>query len=371
MKIGILTFHCAHNYGAVLQCYALQETLRSLGHEVEVIDYRPEYLLIPYRVFSKSRFLRRNPFKMLKACIRESLLLPKRIKRYRAFQSFINNNLNLSQPVVANKIPSKYDVYIMGSDQIWNPKITKGFDPVYFGYFDFGKGNKTYISYAASMTARQLDSDSERYLKRALMNFNAISVREIQLKTLLQPLTEKEVVPVLDPTLLADKNIWDKMAQIPNCDKKYVLVYQIRRDANVIRIAQDIAKSMGAEVVEITAFPTLIFSNKNEQCLSPVEFLGWIKNAQFVVTSSFHGTVFSILFSRPFFCVKLDNVSDTRSISLLKNLKLEDRFIEKDEGNLKLSPIDYTEPNRLLLYLQTKSRTFLKNALDNAMPVLN
>lgn len=363
MKIGILTFHCAHNYGAVLQCYALQEILKNLGHEVEVIDYRPEYLVAPYRVFSISRFLSRNPLKMLKACIRESLLLPKRIKRYVAFQSFINNNFNLSQPIVANNIPSKYDVYIMGSDQIWNPNITRGFDPVYFGYFDFEKGNKTYISYAASMEAEQLDSDSERYLKKALMNFDAISVREVQLKTLLQPLTEKEVVPVLDPTLLVNKNTWDKMAQEPNVDKKYVLIYQVRQNSNVVRIAQNLAESIDAEIVEITSSPKTDCFINNRQGESPAEFLGWIKNAQCVVTTSFHGTAFSILFNRPFFCIKLDDDNDTRSLSLLKSLKLEDRFIDREEMPA-FSLIDYSEPNIQLSYFRTESMNYLSSSLD-------
>ena len=365
MKIGILTFHCAHNYGAVLQCYALQETLKSLRHKVEVIDYKPEYLLAPYRKFSISRFGRRNPLKMIKACIRESLIMPRRIKRYNAFQSFITSRLDLSQTVKGKSIPSEYDVYIMGSDQIWNPGITKGFDPIYFGYFSFEKGEKVYISYAASMEAKEFDKEAENYYKKALINFDAISVREMQLKALLQPLTDKNVELVLDPTLLADRKIWNKIAKRPDFDKKYILVYQVRQDCNTIRIARQLAEKIDAEVIEVKAWLGLRFSSNIRQCETPEEFLGWINNAEYIVTTSFHGTAFSVIFNRPFYCVRLNYGGDTRSASLLKSLGLEDRFIDK-EMTPTLSSINFTEANKRLEYLQAKSMTFLTKAIGNS-----
>ena len=365
MKIGILTFHCAHNYGAVLQCYALQEMLKNMGHDVEIIDYRPEYLLAPYRKFSVSRFRYGNLWLITKACIREFLLLVKRIRRYNAFQTFINKRFNLSSLVKGKAIPSIYDVYIIGSDQIWNPSITKGFDPVYFAYFDFKKGIKKYISYAASMETKELDEEAKKYCEKALMNFDAVSVRETQLKTLLQPLTGKNIELVLDPTLLADKKIWDAIAVRPNVNKKYILVYQVRYNVNTIRIARQLAKDIDAEVIEITAFPRICFSNKSKQCESPEKFLGWIKNADCVVTTSFHGAAFSVIFNRPFYCIKLDDDSDTRSASLLKSIRLENRLIDKSE-NPAFSPIDYSEANKRLEYLQSISTAFLTKAIENA-----
>ena len=236
MRIGILTFHCAHNYGAVLQCYALQETLKGMGHNVEIIDYRPEYLIKPYDVINFKRISSPTILGQLKKCLLETVVLPKRLKRHKAFSRFINHKLNLSERVVEDKIPIKYDVYVMGSDQIWNPKITKGFDAVYFGDFTYAKENRKYIAYAASMAVIELDEPSKCYLSNALSNFNAISVRERQLVPLLQPLLKNKIDVVLDPTLLVNPEIWENIARSSHIKGKYVLVYQIRRDANTLRI---------------------------------------------------------------------------------------------------------------------------------------
>ena len=154
MKIGILTFHCAHNYGAVLQCYAMQEFLRCKGHDVEVINYRPKYLLEPYKTFKVKRFLSKKPIRLSKGVIIEFILFPTRLKRFNGFEKFIKNRLSLSEKATCSSISPKYDVYIAGSDQIWNPKITHGFDSVFFADFPFIKNMKKYISYAASMEAK-------------------------------------------------------------------------------------------------------------------------------------------------------------------------------------------------------------------------
>ena len=159
MKIGILTFHCAHNYGAVLQCYALQEVLKGMGHTVEVMDYRPSYLKAPYDIVSFRRIQSRNPIRLMKGMISEFLSLPERIIRHKGFDRFIKEQLCLSAP----GIPSDCDAYVMGSDQIWNPGITQGFDGVYFGYLPFPKGHRSYIAYAASMEREALDDSEKNY----------------------------------------------------------------------------------------------------------------------------------------------------------------------------------------------------------------
>lgn len=362
MKIGILTFHCAHNYGAVLQCYALQETLKGMGHDVEVIDYRPEYLLAPYRIFDVHRLLSKKPMQLIKIWGREFLIFNRRRKRYKAFNDFISTRLNLSDRIQGNDIPSKYDIYIMGSDQIWNPKITKGFDPVYFGEFLFDKGKKKYISYAASMEVNSLNEDEKSFYKKSLANFDSISVRESQLATLLQPLTEKKVEFVLDPTLLADINIWNKIAESPNINVKYVLVYQVRVDEDVQRIAHLLAEEIGAIVVEVTACLIPSFNCHKLQCESPEEFLGLIKHASFVITTSFHGTAFSIIFKRPFYSIALEDGKDTRVFSLLKGINLSNRIIKKS-SNPVFSEIDYNNVN-ISIY-RRKAKEFLINAIKD------
>ncbi len=363
MKIGILTFHCAHNYGAVLQCYALQETLKQMGHDVEVIDYRPEYLLAPYRRFDVHRFISRNPLKMAKKCVTEIVLANKRIIRYDSFNRFITKELRLSEKTEGKSIPQKYDVYVMGSDQIWNPKITNGFDPVYFGDFGFPKDNKKYVAYAASMGATSLEDDAKAFYMKALKSFDSVSVREIQLAALLQPLTDKKVEIVLDPTLLVDRNLWSGITKTHRIKEKYVLVYQVRYDSNTLRIAYDIAKEIGAVVVEITAFFNPRLKKNRLQCASPEEFIGWIGNASCVVTTSFHGTAFSVIFNKPFYCIALGDNGDSRSASLLKNIGLEDRMINKNDSP-GFSGINYDHPNAKLSLLKEKSKEYLLKAIS-------
>ena len=358
MKIGILTFHCAHNYGAVLQCYALQEVLKRMGHTVEVMDYRPAFLKTAYDIVSFRRIYSRNPLKILKSLVSEFLCLPERIRRYKGFDRFIKNRLRLSSP----DIPSDCDVYIMGSDQVWNPKITKGFDPVYFGNFQFAKANKKYVAYAASMEACALAPEAIDFYRKSLCNFDSISVREKQLAGLLQPLSEKPIETVLDPTLLAEAEIWHKIAKRPKFNGKYVLVYQVGRNGNTLKIASSIAQEIGAVVIEITAEIFASFNRRKLQCESPEEFLGWIKHASFVVTTSFHGTAFSIIFNRPFYCIELKKNGNTRCRSLLSSIGLENRLISVLDMP-RFSGLDYSYANSCISKLQAQSQSFLTKAI--------
>ncbi len=363
MRIGILTFHCAHNYGAVLQCYALQETLKGMGHDVDVIDYRPEYLLASYRKFSIDRFISKNPFTLIRKTTRELWVLDKRIKRYYAFNDFISSNLHLSKRINGKFIPPDYDIYIIGSDQIWNPRITCGFDSVYFGGFQFAKGKRKYISYAASMGLQELGDSDKKFYASALQNLDSISVREFQTASLLQPLTSKKVETVLDPTLLVDVRIWDAMAVAPRIGKKYVLVYQIGIDSDIIKMARKIAKETDAVVVEIMAG---IYSRKSKyriQCATPKEFLGWLKYANCVVTNSFHGTAFSVIFNRPFYNIA-GNRNDVRSLSFLESIGLENR-VKAKKSFPAFSEIDYSDVDEIINGLRRNSKYFIKKAIGN------
>lgn len=358
-KIGILTFHCAHNYGAVLQCYALQETLKKLGYDVEIIDYRPKYIVNAYKIFNMHHFISRNPIKMAKKCFNEFLSIYMRIKRYYVFEKFINKKLKLSEYLINNEIPSKYDIYIIGSDQIWNPKITNNFDRIYFCQFKFNKGNRKYIAYAASMEAKKLSAYEKTYYRNNLKNFDTISVRENQLAELLQPLTSKKIFTVLDPTLLLTSTTWKKIIDRPILNKKYVLVYQVRYNKNTHIIAKNIAKQIGGIVVEISSDASFKMRRNLKQSASPIEFLNYIMNAAFVVTTSFHGTAFSIIFERPFYCIHLDDESDSRSYSLLSYLGLSDRMISFYDKP-SLNNIQYKHTRNLLNKLQNESISLLK-----------
>ena len=362
MKIGILTFHCAHNYGAVLQCYATQEFLRSKGYDVEVINYRPEYLLKPYKLFDRKRISSNSPILYLKMLIVQLLLLCDRYRRFRGFEKFINKHLKIGKVVTKNNIPSDCDVYLIGSDQIWNPKITCDFDPIYFANFPFAKESRKYISYAASMEVKTLCGEQIEFYKKNLNNFDALSVREIELLNLLQTLTPKKISHVLDPTLMVQTNVWDNFSSNKSEKEKYVVVYQVRNNPNTLRIAHHIANQIGAKVKILVAWLQFIPVDGTNQTASPEEFVDTIRNAACVVTTSFHGTAFSVVFNRPFYTVKLNDGADTRSMSLLCSLGLEDRIIEIDDSPTFTS-IDYSITNQKLDKLRKESQDYLLNNL--------
>ena len=359
MRIGILTFHCAHNYGAVLQCYALQEVLKGMGHTVEVIDYRPYYLTRAYKIVSLHRIFSYNPLRFVKRFILECLSLPKRAKRFRKFDAFMNEYYKISS---RREISSDYDVYIMGSDQIWNPKITKGFDGYYFGYFPFSKGERKYVAYAASMETNHLSESAKEYLRKALNNFDAIGVREIQLADLLRPLTDKDVQVVLDPTLLVTSSFWNRFVGKRPLEEKYVLVYQARGESRITKkIANYIANQLEALVVTVSGL-TYSRSKWMLHTESPWDFVNWFRYADCVVSSSFHGTAFSIVFNKPFYSVRSGR-GDTRENSLLRRLNLRDRLI--DINSLPIyQDIDYKHVNDRLDKYRKESLYFLKSILE-------
>ena len=355
MKIGILTFHCAHNYGAVLQAYALQEFLRSKGYEVRIIDYRPKALFAYYKLFDIRYCL------SLKTFLSKVLLYPVAKKRAANFERFIRNRLQLDQ-ICMDSSDNNYDVFIFGSDQIWNPELLNGFDRVYWGQFEAAKG-RTLITYAASMGKTILTSQEAEFLKGVMNTFHAISVRELSLKQLLTPFTDHPITVVTDPTLLLDQDHWDKMALKPQfIQKPYVLVYQVVKDSNALRIAHNIAQHIDGQVVELKSTLSLLHQSPYQDA-SPEAFVGYFKYATCVVTTSFHGTVFSIIFRKSFYTLKLNAQIDARSVALLNQLALVNRMVDKND-NVTFSEIDYSYVIPKLEKMRSASATFLTVNLE-------
>ncbi len=324
MKIGILTYHCAHNYGAVLQCYALQEYLKSLGHEVCVIDYQPSYL--KYGLFIWYNWLSLNPVKCVKKIIKQLRSFKLQYKRGKAFESFIHRRLNV-KPINLQSIQNDIDCFVFGSDQIWR-KNNNQFDPIYFGEFKAAKGRKL-ISYAASMGLDKLSETEKEQISKWLEHFSIITVRETSLKQLLSPITDKKIEVVADPTFLLNQQRWMKIAKSPNINKPYILIYQVISNPLADKIAQIAAKELKAEIIEIAS--KVDDNKKNHRTVyaaSPEDFLGWIMNARFMVTTSFHGTAFSIIFNKAFVSIKQNRPSDLRIESILHEFQLTNRFID-------------------------------------------
>lgn len=356
MKIGVLTFHNAINFGAVLQTYATQELLKGMGHSVEIIDYHNSYIDAYYEKneFSFKKFLTLNPKSIVKSII-VPILYSKRKRRYDAFL----RNLNLTERYFQGEITG-YDVILIGSDQVWSIKHTDGFDRMYWGLFDTPADTKK-IAWSACMGDEYTKYDKKE-IARLLSNFDKISVREASLKDYLMRITNKDITVTLDPTLVVNKAVWNKFCK-PVDNTGYILVYAVKFLSETITVANKISKIYGKKVKIISAYPGRPFSLKVIEGCGPQDFLSYIKNASLVITSSFHGAVFSILFEKDFVSVIPEGKKNQRVSDLLYSLNLSNRIISSPNAIERISKIDYSNINILLEEKKAETLDFLKSSL--------
>ena len=325
MKIGILTFHYAYNYGAILQSYALQTYLESCGCKVFFINYRNRQILKDYILFDIRRFIMRNPITFVKRIVHELRYYQIRKQRAKAFEAFIGTHFRLSDISEINSNP--FDLIIVGSDQVWNYNLTGGFDNFYWGEVEKPKITKI-ASYAASMQD-SWPSCFDMKIGTLLGNFDYLSVREKKLAKKLQKLLPSKVIhTVVDPTLLLSKEEWDNIAQKPNISSPYLLLYQVDVNNTAELLAKKIAEERNLIVIKLYAQMDKPHTS-NVACSSPADFVGLFKYAGFVVCSSFHGTVFSIIYGKSFYSIKVKGKS-SRVESLLSTFELEDRLINTE-----------------------------------------
>ena len=336
MRIGILTYHYAHNYGAVLQCYALQNYLISLGHTVRVIGHKNPYICRDYKVFDLRRFRIKNPFTLIKRISHEISYYHIRKGRYKAFDYFINNLLIVCPIQEINNDP--FDLIIVGSDQVWNYGLTKGFDPYYWG--EFNHPPKTVLAtYAVSMQdswPKEIDYE----IQKRISNFMNISVREENLALSLKRIvSDRDFKVVVDPTLLFSSDEWDKIAVKPLIKEPYLLLYQVDASPIAEGMALKISEERKLRILHLYAQPDKPHSSEVSKT-SPQEFVGLFKYASFVVCSSFHGTVFSIIYRKSFYTVKVPGKS-SRVESLLHLYGLDDYLLSFSID--KINDVDYSK----------------------------
>lgn len=356
MKIGILTFHCANNFGAVLQAYALSKYL-GIDHEVYIIDYKPLYLNKTTYFFPILKDVKRRPVRFVKEVLKSILNCKDKLEMLEKFSNFRQNYLPLY--ILKNNIDiTGFDTIIVGSDQVWNIEITEGFDPYFWG--DKIPSKTKLISYAAS-TGRYIFNKNElEIVKKKISKFSAISVRENNIKAFLSDLLHKDIKFVLDPTFLIDKNIYIKLCgERPLYSQKYVLIYEVVHDNNTERIAIELAKQLGVKIVRIGS-KTKDNRIKSVINLGPKEFLNYIYYSSFIVTTSFHGTAFSIILNKDFYTINLCNEIDDRSLTLLTSLSLVDRYINK-LSTPSVKKINYEIVNKQIGELVNNSQRYLKN----------
>ncbi len=351
MKIDILTFHRAYNYGAVLQGCALTKKLNELGAECEILDYWPGYFKLTY-YYSKRITLSHIPVKTILRRFKNRDAIKVLKRRNKRFERFIDKNIPLSDKIyydigdISNN-PPDCDAYLTGSDQVWHYQWTD-FDPAFFLDFDAAKNKKKY-SYAASFGMDKLPDDMVSEYKRRLTNYDAYSVREQSGAKILKELENVDANVNCDPTFLLKGEEWSKFcAENPECEP-YILLYYTVQSKTLQEYAKKLSEEKKCRVICVPCNMTAdVLTGKFDAPFGfevradcgPVEFLTLIKNAAYVLTNAFHGTVFSIIFHKAFLTqMKSDeNKPNIRVEELFKTLGVKNHDLEADFDKIDNDP---------------------------------
>lgn len=362
MRIKTITCHDVYNVGASLQAYALEQYLTEQGYEVEIIDYRPDYLSRHYSlsVVSSPRYDR--------PLVRQAYLLaklPGRLaarfgRRKKSFDLFTKTMLQLTAArydsvEALRKEPPEADAYIAGSDQIWNPLFQNGRDAAFF--LDFVPAGKKRISYAASFAVEEIADEDQARMKPWLEKFDAVSVREASGVRLLEQMGLYGI-QVCDPVFLLTREQWAAVAVRKNGG---VFVYDFDGSEQVRDMAAALSQSRRKPIVSV--FP---MQNAAHVCkdMGPREFLGAIAAADVVLSNSFHATAFALLFHKDFFVVERREKINTRMRDLLEGVGLADRMIDSVEEIAGAKMIDWDNVDMRLRQTAERSKAFLRISLN-------
>lgn len=359
MKIGILTFHDAYNYGAMLQATALQDCLKKYG-ETKIID------------FKNSELGNKKAKKTLKVIAKKILASPfilQKKKRMRAFDEFKKQHMNLTAKAtqlsdLGNIEP--FDVYIVGSDQVWNSDITRKYSDVYF--LPFAKKNSLKVSYAASIGKDTISDEELKMIKKEISNFDSISVREESARKMLGSKKHK-VYKVADPTLLQDKSYWDRMLKSiksKEIKEKYIFAYLLEKSPSNLKIVNDLSKKTGLKVVYYDRYNSGYKKPlKKFYTSGPIDFIKLIKGAEYTVCSSFHGMIFSTIYEKNQIIIP-HSTAGNRMRDFVKEVGLERRVVNRDFDISEIdNPIDYNAVNEKIEKMRQSSKAFIDNAIEN------
>lgn len=369
MKIKTLTTYDVYNYGASLQAYALQTYLTDLGNDVEIINYQPEYLTrkYDYKWVNPESWMSRYAFTRFTYRILKYLQRLTTLGRKRKFDKFNHNELKETKhkyytyrELCIN--PPEADLYIVGSDQIWNVFYETGRDPAF--YLEFVK-NGAKASYAASFSYIDIDNENLARIKNSLSTFKAVSVREYQGLDILNEIGIKGTW-VLDPVFLISVDKWKMLMSDFKKTEPYLLVYDFEGNSLLETFAKNYAKQKGLKIYSITDTYPRLYADKNFNSAGPKEFLSLIYNCDTFISNSFHGTAFSIIFHKPVFVFNRHRHKvNSRMQSLMKLFELEDCIIcnRKDcEKAMNLS-FNYSNVESIKNKVLSMSELFLQNLI--------
>jgi len=372
-KSGIITIWGSENYGAILQAYALQTVLSDLGVENEIIRFNDSGY---YRYIHRGMLFRQF-LSMLRTSLRSWLVGTTRGERTACFR---RDRMKLSEDFYGENGKSLqdtlsiYDNFIVGSDQVWRP-----------GFLDFGSdyllafvdGTHKKIAYAPSFGVANIPEKYHPIYKKHLSLFDAVSVREKNAVSLVEQLCGFTPSHVLDPTLLLDRSQWDNVTVAPKIKTPYILCYFMpgnkANDQLMTKTANHISRLAKLPVVWLGAkeYLALLPWYRSVFDAGPQEFLGWMRNASYIVTNSFHGTCFSMNFQVPFLSIVTSHNKNmnltSRISSLLEITGLEERGVGVETKLPALNELnmDFSNSTEKLKQQREKSMQYLKNALEN------
>lgn len=363
MKIGILTFHRTFNYGAVLQTLGLVVAIQKEypGATVEVIDYYNK------RVQTLCRSFYMAPGNKVVSFAKAVIRYPERLRKKKNYDEFVEKYIPLSaksyyEQEELNEVLNEYDFFITGSDQVWN-SVCGNFDKAYF--LTFVKDVKKKISYAASFGFKEMPENLTDEYRRRLEAFDKISVRENSGSRILLELNGKDSKVCLDPTLLLDKNTWEKYV-VKNTQKEpYIFVYSVMDPAFKEKL-EEIAEKTNRKVIYLNdAWKVSTKRVKYIRGISPIEFISYIYHADMVLTNSFHGTVFSIIFEKLFFVeTKNGKYENDRIINLLEITGIQNKEIKNQDWEcVNRAGVNWEKVKKNLAMKQESSLEFLRESL--------
>jgi hypothetical protein len=365
MRIGIITFHDAVNYGAVLQCYALSQYLVKCGHDVEVIDYHrvvsrradaPKRRLVDYPRLALNKFKRKIDGRKQD---------PKRV----LFEAFVERELSLTERRyhgvdALREDPPKCDAYICGSDQIWNDRFWNGFDEGYF--LRFGGEAIKRIAYAPGVPGSEFERAGIDRFRELIADFNAISARETIGQGLIEQAIGERVPVVVDPTILYGH--YEDILESVDVPAEFILSYGLPAYDSVQAHVDGCVGQLKTKL-QLTVVAVKMGNDPavKTQVYAPFEWLWLIRHATKFVTNSYHGLIFALLFKQDVYVLPRDgnpDGQDARLLYLLNRYGLMDRYIGSSDQSLNLTPIDWERVSELMEQDRLQSSEFLQAALS-------
>lgn len=349
--VNVLTYCVPSSYGSVLQALGLKKTLKTLGFDSRVLETEVFPENRPRMKWSGSFTLKKGIRSLIKIVNRRHIL-----KKHANSAAFIKTHMDVMYcRDLTQQTFSEDDIFLAGSDQIWNPQ--KLYAPF---FLDFAPASAKKLSYAASMGALQISEDRTARFGELLSNFDAVSVREAEMTDVLKPFIDKPIEVHIDPTFLVEAEEWRSLARPYPIQEPYVLVYALYWSPSFNEMLKQLHRETGLKIVVISDIPKRIYANQWVLDADPAQFLWLIDHAQMVVSSSFHGVAFSLIFNKKL-CALVNPSSPSRIENVLRTLQYRNIPLAELANDTQ---VDYTVVNQRIREERQRSTAYLAEVLN-------